>query len=234
MPKISVLLPVKNGEKYISEALESILKQTYQDFEILVYNDNSSDFTLDVIQSYDDPRIIIFNSKDGFIANLNSGIRESRGEYIARMDADDIMHPSRLETQLRIMDALNVDICSSWLLVFGERINNYIQDYEKRAGVIKNSLQELSKTNFVAHSSVMLRKNFLLKHDLKYVNYPHAEDYKLWSEAAKKGAIFYVEPQALMAYRFSADQVSRKNAQEVINQSIRIENEIKQFLSAGQ
>jgi glycosyltransferase involved in cell wall biosynthesis len=230
MPKISVVLPVKNAEQYISEAIESVLSQTYQDFEILIYDDYSTDFTIEVIQSYTDPRIHLFTSNNGFIANLNSGIEQSTGKYIARMDADDIMHRSRLEVQLDIMENRNVDICSSWLVVFGERMNNYIQDYEKRSGLIENPLAELSKTNFVAHSSVMVRREFLLQHHLRYVNYPHAEDYKLWSEVAKKGGSFYVVPQALMAYRFSRDQVSRKNAQEVINQSIRIENEIKDFL----
>jgi glycosyltransferase involved in cell wall biosynthesis len=232
MPKISVLLPVKNGEKYISAALESVLGQSYQDFEVLIYDDNSTDFTLEVINSYQDPRITTFSSTDGFIANLNKGIESATGTYIARMDADDIMHPSRLQTQLEIMEKWNVDVCSSWMVVFGERINSYTQDYEKRSGIIENALEQFSKTNYVAHSSVLLRREFLIKNNLRYMNYPHAEDYKLWSEVAKKGGVFFIVPQALMAYRFSIDQVSRKNAQEVINQSIRIENEIKEFLTS--
>jgi len=230
MPKISVLLPVKNTEKYISEAIESVLKQTYQDYELLVYDDNSTDFTLEVVNSYTDPRIKVYSSTAGFIANLNSGIENATGSFIARIDADDMMHPNRLQTQLDIMERLNVDVCSSWLVVFGDKINNYIEDYEKRNGIIKNALEEFSKTNYVAHSSVMVKREFLIKHNLRYMNYPHAEDYKLWSEVAKKGGVFYVEPQALTAYRFSIDQISRKNAQEVINQSKRIEDEIKEFI----
>jgi glycosyltransferase involved in cell wall biosynthesis len=233
IPKISVLLPVKNMEKYISEAIDSVLSQTYQDFELLVYDDNSTDYTLDVVESYGDPRIKIYTGTNGFIANLNSGIEQSTGVYIARIDADDKMHHTRLEIQLDIMEHLKVDVCSSWLVVFGERINNYIQDYEGRSGMITNALEQLSKTNYVAHSSVMVRRQFLIDNNLRYLNYPHAEDYKLWSEVAKKGGVFYMEPQALTAYRFSADQISRQNAQEVINQSIRIENEIKEFLQKG-
>ena len=230
MPKISVLLPVKNAEQYISQAIESVLSQTYTDFELLVYDDNSTDFSMEVVSSYDDPRIKVFTSTAGFIANLNSGIENSTGTYIARIDADDMMHHKRLETQLEIMESLNVDVCSSWLVVFGERISSYIQNYENRTGLIDNALEQFAKTNYVAHSSVMVRREFLMKHNLRYVNYPHAEDYKLWSEAAKKGGVFYMIPEALTAYRFSGDQVSRKNAQEVINQSVRIENEIKEFL----
>ena len=234
MPTISVLLPVKNMEQYISEAIDSVLSQTYQDFELLVYDDNSTDCTLDVVASYDDPRIKLFSSTAGFIANLNSGIEQSTGMYIARIDADDIMQHTRLEIQVDIMERLNVDVCSSWLVVFGEGIGSYIQDYEGRSGVITNPLEQFAKTNYVAHSSVMVRRQFLIENKLRYVNYPHAEDYKLWSEVAKKGGVFYVEPQALTAYRFSPDQISRQNAQEVINQSIRIENEIKEFLQNEQ
>jgi len=230
MPKISVLLPVKNAEQYISQAIESVLGQTYTDFELLVYDDNSTDFSMEVVSSYDDARIKVFHSTAGFIANLNSGIENSTGTYIARIDADDMMHHKRLETQLEIMESLSVDVCSSWLVVFGERISSYIQDYENRNGLIDNALEQFAKTNYVAHSSVMVRREFLIKHNLRYVNYPHAEDYKLWSEVAKKGGVFYMIPEALTAYRFSGDQVSRKNAQEVINQSVRIENEIKEFL----
>lgn len=230
MPKISVLLPVKNAEQYISQAIDSVLGQTYTDFELLVYDDNSTDFTLTVVESYDDPRIKIFKGKDGFIASLNSGIEMAAGEYIARIDADDLMQETRLVTQLGIMENLAVDVCSTWLVVFGEKITSYIQDYEKRSGLIENALEQFAKTNYVAHSSVMVRREFLIKNNLRYMNYPHAEDYKLWSEVAKKGGVFYMIPEALTAYRFSRDQVSRQNAQEVINQSIRIENEIKQFL----
>jgi len=229
MPKISVLLPVKNGEKYIAESIDSVLAQTHTDFELLVYDDLSTDSTIDIIRSYQDSRIKLFIGKDGFIANLNSGIERAKGLYIARIDADDRMQNGRLETQLDIMESLGVDVCCSWVNVFGSRYNSGIVNYGK-SGLIKNALEELAKTNFVAHPSVMLRKEFLIRHHLRYMNYTHAEDYKLWSEVAKKGGIFYMVPEILTDYRRSHDQISRKHADIVKNQSLRIENEIKEFL----
>ena len=229
MPKISVLLPVKNGAKYIAESIESTLDQSFTDFEILVFDDNSTDNTIGIINRYKDPRIKLYQSKACFISNLNTGLEISSGKYIARMDADDLMSPIRLETQFRIMENSDVDVCGSWILMFGEGMKSYVHAIFE--GYIENPIRRLRHTCIVAHPSVMLRKEFFINNNLRYQNYPHVEDYKLWFEAAKKNAVFYVEPQVLLAYRNSAEQITKIREKEIGEQSIVIRNEVNKYLN---
>jgi glycosyltransferase involved in cell wall biosynthesis len=106
-PKVTVLMPVYNGEKYLREAIESILNQTFIDFEFLIINDGSTDRSVEIIESYSDPRIrLVHNERNmKLIATLNKGLELARGEYIARMDCDDISLPERLAKQVAFMDA---------------------------------------------------------------------------------------------------------------------------------
>ena len=92
MPEITVLMPVRNGEQYIKEAIDSVLNQTLTDFEFLIIDDGSTDRTVEIIQGYTDKRIRLIRKEHQFIQNLNEGLELASGSYIARMDADDIMH----------------------------------------------------------------------------------------------------------------------------------------------
>lgn len=229
MHKISVLLPVKNGEKYIADALESILQQSYEDFELLIFDDNSTDHTLDLINGYRDTRIKLFSGKNGFIANLNQGIADAEGAYIARMDADDLMYPRRLETQFRLMEKEGLDLCGSWMTIFGEGFDAFVMENLKEHLV--DPLKWLLYKNFIAHPTTMLRKEFLMRNNLWYDHdYPCAEDYKLWVEMAKKNAAMYIYPQPLLYYRISADQVTSRRKQEMLAQTSRIQEEIYECL----
>ncbi|WP_442587834.1 glycosyltransferase family 2 protein [Pedobacter sp. AW31-3R] len=228
MNEISVLLPVKNGEKYIAEAVDSILRQTFDDFELLIFDDDSSDSTIDVLNQYSDSRIKIYQGKDGFIANLNKGIEMAKGQYIARMDADDIMHPIRLEAQFRVMEREKVELCSSWRIIFGEGIEPYV--YQSYYGLIPYPLRLLYYFNFVVHPTVMMRKEFLWKHGLRYQHYPYVEDYKLWFEMAKKNAVFYIDHTPLLFYRMSNDQVSTTREKEMNQQALAMREEIALYL----
>ncbi|NHJ46179.1 MAG: glycosyltransferase family 2 protein, partial [Asgard group archaeon] len=109
--KVTVLMSVFNGEKYLREAIDSVLHQTFTDFEFLIINDGSTDNSVEIINSYDDERIhLVHNEQNiGLAASLNKGINLARGEYIARMDCDDINHQTRLEKQVKFMDK-NPDI----------------------------------------------------------------------------------------------------------------------------
>ena len=233
MQKITVLLPVKNGEPYISESINSVLGQSFPNFELLIFNDNSTDDTLKTLETYHDSRIQIFNSKDGFIANLNKGLDLAKGQYIARMDADDTMHPERLKIQLEIMETTDTDICSSWMNVFGEGIDDYVSNHGLQ-GRIDNPLEKLYWSNFVAHPSVMLRKAFLIKHNLHYENYPHVEDFKLWTEIAKKNGVFYVDSRMLLNYRVSKNQVTNIHEREMGRQDSIVRGEIAEHLRSLQ
>ena len=103
MPEITVLMPVRNGERYIKESIDSVLNQTLTDFEFLIIDDGSTDRTVEIIQGYTDKRIRLVRKEHQFIQNLNEGLELASGSYIARMDADDIMHSERLRIQLKRM-----------------------------------------------------------------------------------------------------------------------------------
>ncbi|WP_442587821.1 glycosyltransferase family 2 protein [Pedobacter sp. AW31-3R] len=220
---------MKNGEKYIGRSIESVLQQTYTDFELIIIDDLSDDCTWDIINGYNDLRIKVFKSCNGFIANLNYGISVSKGGYIARMDADDIMYPKRLECQLRIMETMQVDVCSSWMTIFGEDFEPFLM--ENLSGLIVKPLSWFLYKNFISHPATMIRKTFLIEKELKYnEDYPCAEDYKLWFEAAKVGGIFYIDPEPYLYYRISKDQVTSQHKKEMIQQTYKIQTEIFEYL----
>lgn len=146
---ISVILPVYNGEKYLKEAIESILNQTYTNFEFIIIDDGSKDSSLEIIKEYEkeDERIVAVSRENkGLIATLNEGIEKAKGKYIARMDQDDISLPNRFEEQLKIMENdKEIVVCGSWINVFGEnrkeKISKYFQyDKEIKANLIMSSI----------------------------------------------------------------------------------------------
>lgn len=228
MPEITVLLPARNAGNYIEEAIQSILNQTCKKFELLIFDDHSTDNTLQIVKHFKDHRIRIFHESAGFINNLNKGIELSKGLYIARMDADDIMHPKRLEIQLQIMRTHLVDLCASWIYIFGEDLEGYV--HGNLNGVIQEPLHHLFYSNFIAHPTVMMRKSFLLQHHLRYEDYFLTEDYKLWSEMAKKGGKFYMIPEPLVSYRMSNEQTTARHEQEIQMQTFNVHLEIVEFL----
>lgn len=225
--KISIVLPVYNGSKYLKESIDSILTQTYQDFELLIIDDGSTDNSVELIQEYTDSRIRLLHNKHNFIDSLNLGLKSALGEYIARMDADDIMLPKRLETQLQVMEEhLDVAVCASWMKVFGQ--TEY--DWSAYDGYIPYPSLNLLNGTFVSHPTVMMRKSFLQKNNLCYEYYPYAEDYKLWSRISQCGGKFWVEPAYLLKYRISSDQVSFRKNVEQTETVFRIKNEILNYL----
>jgi glycosyltransferase involved in cell wall biosynthesis len=122
-PKVSVVMSVYNGEKYLCEAIDSILNQTFENFEFLIVNDGSTDRTLEILQSYRDPRIKVINNERniGLTASLNKGLKIAKGEYVARMDADDVSFPHRLEQQKAFLDRNpRVAMVGSWAEVIDE------------------------------------------------------------------------------------------------------------------
>lgn len=184
-PKVTVLMPVYNGEKYLKEAITSILSQTFNDFEFLIIDDGSTDSSVDIINSYSDYRInLVRNSQNhGLIYTLNKGLDIAKGDYIARMDCDDISAPERLQKQVLFLDEnSSVDICGSWIHSFGENINNLwktkANDGEIRSELIFNSS--------IAHATVVFRNKSLSKYNLRYNDrHQHAEDYGLWVSATR-------------------------------------------------
>lgn len=192
-PKISVLMPVYNAEKYLREAIDSILNQTFKDFEFLIINDASTDNSKKIIFSYSDRRIsYLENNKNlGLPRTLNKGLRLAKADYVARMDADDVSLPDRLEKQLLIVErGDNVGLVASWITLIDEN-NNEIGDW--RADRENNSPEEIFYTlffgNCLAHSSVFYKKDIVLKIGGYNESFERAQDYELWTRLAKSTKI---------------------------------------------
>lgn len=229
MPEVTILMPVYNGEKYIGEAVNSILNQTFTDFELLIMDDGSTDNTARIIETYTDNRIRLIRRKHDFISNLNEGLDLAHGEFIARMDADDVMHSERLRIQLKRMKMYpEITVCGSWFKKFKQGENPEL--FKIGEGFIDGPLMLLLRNNFIAHPSVMIRKSFLTENSIKYDDYPCTEDYKLWFEIAKKKGIFFIEPQYLLFFRKSDSQVTVLKKDTVIRQSEQIKNEVLYYL----
>lgn len=184
-PLVSVLLPVYNGEKYIREAVDSILGQSYHEIELLVIDDGSQDETLEVLETYSDPRLrVLVNEKNrGVAVSLNRGIRESRGQFIARMDSDDIARKHRIARQVEFLEKHpELSICGGAMRCFFEK--NGKMSYPLTHSQIR--AQCLFNTPF-AHPVVCWRKSDFEKEDLFYQeDPPTAEDYQLWERATRK------------------------------------------------
>ncbi|MDD3363438.1 MAG: glycosyltransferase family 2 protein [Syntrophomonas sp.] len=203
--KISVVMSVYNGELYLAEAIESILNQTFTNFEFIIINDGSTDSSRAIIESYIDPRIKLLNNdcNQGLAQSLNKGISTARGKYIARMDADDISLPARLEKQVAFMEEnAEIGVCGTWVKIFG--INpEWVRELETDP--------ETMRCNFIfehqiVHPSVIMRKDLLLKHQLFYNPvYKKAQDYELWCRCSRYLSVSNMT-EVLLLYRERNDE----------------------------
>lgn len=213
MVKISVLMATKNGAKYISKSIDSILKQSFKDFEFIICNDYSTDSTLDILQKYllKDKRIKIINNEGipGFTNALNLGIKNSEGKYVARMDDDDISHHDRLQKELSFMEQNpTVSIVGSNINFFDENGIFGTTDYKRNL----NSL-DIWRGNIFAHPSVMIRKSDLKKVG-GYSTSPRVkriEDYDLWCNFYSKGFSGVVLKEVLLDYREDSNSFKKRD-----------------------
>ena len=231
--EISILMPVYNAEEYVAEAIESTLKQSFGDFEFLIIDDGSTDNTQSIIRSYKDERINVITNEHNLVKSLNLGLNKSKGKYIARMDADDIMHIDRLRMQYEIMEEEpSITVCGSWMRVFGEDVHE--------GGIMKNGLGLidfplllLMKENFIYHPTAMMRNSFLKENKIKYSeNYKWAEDYKLWFDISSLGGRFFIDSETLLYHRVYSKQVRVTKNEEQTKIAMRIRNEILNYLIA--
>lgn len=160
MPVVSVLMPTYNAEKYLKEAIDSILNQTFTDFEFLIIDDNSKDKTKKIIGKYNDKRIkLIKGPQKGLAAALNCGIKKAQGKYIARMDADDISLPARFEKQVNYLEAHpEITVLGTWQEHFGRW--NFIH---KAKATHEECKAELLFNCDLCHSTLMFRKEDFTK-----------------------------------------------------------------------
>jgi len=213
-PLVSVVLSVYNAEKYIAEAIESILTQSYKNFEFIIIDDGSTDGSLEIVKSYDDERIILISRENkGLIASLNEGIGQAKGKYIARMDADDVSLPHRLERQVEFMEGNpSIGMSGSNVLVFGDDVETYIWKLSRNDDTIKSEL--LFSSTFV-HPSVIINRKMVVNNSLYYDSgFLHAEDFELWTRIAKFTRMENVT-EVLLKYRVVKDSVTREADKDI-------------------
>ena len=189
-PRVSVLLPVFNGERYVGEALESVLAQSFQDFEVVVIDDGSTDGTPDILRRYagEDPRVRVFRQPNrGLIAALNRGLALCRAPFVARMDADDIALPRRLELQVEVLESE-----PALAAVGGQAV--YVDDQGRVIGQepgIPVGEAEVEQAALVAcpmlHPTVTFRKEAVEAVGGYPEDAVHAEDYALWARLLEAG-----------------------------------------------
>ncbi len=217
-------MPVYNGQLFLREAIESILEQTYSNFEFLIINDGSTDESGQIIKSYVDQRIKYVENESNLklIATLNKGIELAKGEYIARMDADDVSLPERLAKQVAFMDSHpQVGLLGTFLLTKGLN-ENYQIGFATHHDKIKFKL--FFDTHF-PHPAAMLRKSVLIENNLQFDKaYIHAEDFELWNRMAEVCRLAII-PEILVHKRSHEEQISVKHIkiQDEISRKIRQE-----------
>lgn len=218
-PAISVVMPVYNSEKYLSEAIESILNQTFSDFEFIIVNDGSTDSSLSIIESYmakDDRIVLISRENKGLPASLNEGIAIAKGKYIARMDADDISLPRRFKKQYDFMEShQEVGVCGTFAYFFHKKPSKkqIIRHPQDHASLI---VRLLFSVCFI-HPTVLMRKSVLDEMDYVYdISFKNSQDYELWSRLVDKTQ-FYNLQEPLLYYRDSDDGITSKVNNDGLN-----------------
>lgn len=208
-PLVTILMPVYNGEKYLKEAIESILNQTFTDFTFLIIDDCSTDKSINIIKFYKDKRIkFLINEKNlGISKTLNVGIENANTKYIARMDQDDISLLNRIEEQVNFMEAnSDIGICGTWMMAFNTKNQSSLKKRPIKNADIKVMLLFQSP---IAHPTAMIRRNVFNKNNLRYdASYDGLEDYDMWERMSMVTKMENI-PKALLLYRLHPDQLSR-------------------------
>lgn len=208
MPKISVIMPAYNAEKYIAEAIDSILNQTFADFELIILNDHSSDRTEEIILSYKDSRIVYVKNEQnlGVAGTLNRGLEIARGEYIARMDADDISMPERFARQAeRLDEAPEIAVVGCAIELFDETGTMEARRFSTDP---KQMRVDLFFSSGLAHPSVMMRKSVIRELGGYDREFEGLEDYELWCRVSEKYGVTTLSEQ-LFRYRVHGGQVTK-------------------------
>ena len=218
-PRVSVIMSVYNGEKYLKDAIDSVLQQTFSDFEFLIVDDNSSDGTGKILNDISDKRVLVFHNDHtkGLTSNLNCMIEKAKGDYIARMDADDLCEKNRFEMETATLDRdESVQMVCSYSQSFGDadKLVKTPEDYE----VLKACLLF---GNPITHSSVMFRRNDNHRYDEHYVK---SQDFELWDRMVAKSEKIHVIKQPLVYYRIHDEQITKigVSEQEILTENVLI------------
>lgn len=206
-PFVSILMPVYNTAPYLREAMDSMLAQTFTDFELIVLDDCSPDNAEEILDTYNDPRVVRYKGEKnvGLSNVLNVGIGLAKGKYIARMDSDDISLPGRLQFQVDYLEAHpEVDLVSVGMRLFGAKEGIWIRELNPE----KVKIEALFHSP-VLHASSVWRKDAFEKLGLRFrQEMVPAEDYDLWTRALVKGLKLVNLPEVLYEYRIHDAQAT--------------------------
>jgi len=210
--KVTIGIPFHNAQEYLALAIESVINQSFEDWELILVNDGSSDGSLEIAKGFErkDSRIRVISDGENkkLPYRLNQIIDESRGDYIARMDADDLIHPDRLKIQIEFLkNNPPYDLVSTGVV----SINNHNKVYGYRnVESVYDDFSEVKKSYPIIHASVLARKTWYQRNRYNN-NYPRSEDYELWCRATtKKDLNLAVLPELLYYYREEGVLDSRK------------------------
>ena len=211
MPRISVLMPVYNGEAYLRPAIESILMQTCTDFEFIVVDDGSTDSTPKILNDYADPRILRLRNErnEGLVPSLNRGLAAASGEYVARQDADDISAPTRFARQADFLDTHpTVGLVGSWhLLIDASGYGSAVVQTPTENCITQ---EQLFYKNCFCHGSTMIRRECFSRVGTYREEFNLAEDWDLWLRIGERYELANL-PEPLYQYRLVLTSVSQSN-----------------------
>ncbi|MCE8828599.1 glycosyltransferase [Bacteroides fragilis] len=215
-PAISIVMPTYNMGSYLFDSVPSILGQSFENFELIIVDDGSTDQTEEIIKSFTDLRIVYIYREHEYMDSMNAGIAAVRGKYIVRMDADDLMTEDRLKKQFDFMEVHpEVDICGGGMELFGDVTGRLYPLVEHRAIAASLLLQ-----NTVVHPSVIMRKSsldeYIAKRGFLYdKTFVFAEDYHLWTCLMMEGYRFANIREILVKHRVSKEAVTSKHSVEM-------------------
>jgi glycosyltransferase involved in cell wall biosynthesis len=208
-PRISVLMPVWNGERFLAQAVESILNQSFTDFELLAVDGGSTDRTRDILSQYNDARIRILNAPPGIVAALNLGLQQARGEWIARQDADDISHPERLDQQWKAVSFRPGTVfCHTDVELIGDNAKSVGRSHFPRTQAFM-ALRLCFQCGIV-HSTTFFKKETALA--VGGYQGEQAEDYGLWGRLIERGGAIGI-PKKLLKFRVHDLSASKRHAE---------------------
>lgn len=229
-PEISIILPVFNGELFLKDSIDSILNQTFKNFELIVINDGSTDKSEFIIKNYNDSRIKYFSQENkGLAESLNFGLKIAKGKYIARQDADDISIADRLEKQFNFLENnKSIGLVGTWAQIINEK-SEKLNHFHKHPTTNNEICFFLLFNNPFVHSSVMFKQEIINECGLYNSSLHHLiQDYNYWFQISKKYKLANI-PENLILYREVNLGISKttKNYHEVVmNESIQYMLEI--------
>ncbi len=223
---VTVLIPVYNAAVFLKQTIDSVLKQTFYDFELLLVDDGSTDNTPDIIASYCDSRIKYICCTHSFTGTLNRGLKMAKGQYIALLDHDDLMVPERLQIQYELMQHNpHIAACGGFMQAFG----NYSGKKKAPLSHIE-ILKEMVWHSPMLNPTGFIRNDILIKNGITYSDgYSFGADFKFWADIIKTGEVVNI-PEIITLYRTSPDQASVRYRLPSRRAAVRIQHEIIEYI----